>query len=114
MWAGEDGSTLSRATGHCPGVEGTQKVVWNRGKWSSFVDIDAGEAVASRRGGDVVPLLVQGMDRWWVRSDSTPVLRVHLQQRQAVMACLGALGSPGQPQSLSLDLPRGFSLSLVM
>ena len=77
---------LSRATGHCPGVEGTQKVVWNRGKWSSCVDIDAGEAVASRRGGDVVPLLVQGMDRWWVRYDSTPVLRVHLQQRQAVTA----------------------------
>ena len=60
MWAGEDGSTLSRAAGHCSGVEGTQKVVWNRGKWSSFVDIDAGEAVASRRGGDVVPLPVRG------------------------------------------------------
>lgn len=46
MWAGEDGSMLSRVTGHCPGVEGTQQAVWNRGKWSNFVDTDAGEAVA--------------------------------------------------------------------
>lgn len=78
MWAGEEGSWPSRATGHCPGVKGTQQVVWNRGKWRSFVDIDAGEAVAPKRGGEVVPLPVQGTDRQWVRHGSMPVLRVHL------------------------------------
>ena len=64
--------------------QGHRALPWGEGnpasglEWRSSVDIDAGEVVAPRRGGDAVPLPVQGTDRQWVRHGSMPVLRVHL------------------------------------
>ena len=97
--------------------QGHRALPWGEGnpasglEWRSFVDIDAGEPVAPRRGGDVVPLPVQSTDRQWVRHGSMPVLRVYLQQRQAVTACTGSLGvSQAAPEPVIGSPQRLFPL----
>ena len=67
MWGGDDGSMPSRVMGQCPQVEGTREVNWNGDKRRSLDGVDVGDAIALRRGGDVVSLLVQGTDRRQVR-----------------------------------------------